>query len=66
MGFKVIETFEEAEPLSQAGLLWCKFPDTDWFPDDRGYWHKDEPNGALWWDTEKSVDGYLYAILLED
>lgn len=70
--FKVIESYEQALPLSEAGLLWYRradgssYAERDWLPDAPGWWC--EPG---WRRDQKEWDRlvrltYEHAVLLED
>ena len=60
--FKIIDTYEQAVPLSEAGLLWYKVGSSEWETDPVGYWGGHEP--YVW---ERLLDlEYVHAILLEE
>lgn len=68
MQLKHIETYEEAVPLSDAGLLWFTYPyfyGDKIMPDEVGYWTKYRDRGDGLWDREAN-DGVKYYIMLED
>ena len=68
--FVEIDTLEKAKPLSEAGLLWYRYPlieyTDDYLVDTPGYW-TDAFVGRdrRLWDQERA-DGCRYYILLEE
>lgn len=62
--FKIIDTYEQAVPLSEAGLLWYRMDDEGtWDADPPGYWG--EQNGPNHW-VRLTNSGCVHAILLEE
>jgi len=65
--FKVIEDYEEARALSEAGLLWYRatplaiMGEKAWAPDSPGYWREHDKD--MW---KKERGKYIYAVLLEE
>lgn len=71
MGFRIVETLEEALPLSEAGLLWYKRTDgaiqseADWQQDKPGWWCDPWKAQESEWDRLVTLS-YVHAVLLED
>lgn len=67
--FVEIDTLEKAKPLSEAGLLWYRFPlieyTDDYLVDTPGYWTHYEDRNQTLWDKERA-GGCRYYILLEE
>lgn len=58
--FKVIEDYETARVLSEAGLLWCALKGQSPYPDSLGYW-----TDARWFYLMRE-QGTEYYLLLEE
>lgn len=62
--FRRVDTLEEAQPLSEAGLLWYRYASSSqvWVPDTHtGYWTQ---HAHMWEDEYRA--NIQYGILLED
>lgn len=68
--FKVIESFEQALPLSEAGLLWYRkadgssYAEKDWRPDSPRWWCVEDRDQKEWDRLVRLT--YEHAVLLEE
>lgn len=68
--FKVIESFEQALPLSEAGLLWYRRADgsshveKEWRPDGQWWWCGENRDQREWDRLVRLT--YEHAVLLEE